>query len=340
MKGKLLTLRFMLILSTLIVSGCGTITAQPTPVPPTPTPVPPTPTPELFKPIENSLVVFEKEGKIFLLDGLNSQPTQVAEGNGPSFSPDRSKIAYVKMDEDNNIHIYELETGKTEALNTDEGRLRDVSWSPNGRYLVTDSGTSPLGAGGVYEYPTGRKITSFSSYVGITEWVSDQEFVFLEPQEVSPPRPWGSGDGGGLSKITLPGGERQSLAQATALEDFFLLKVENGTIYFSKTTVKSSDDWGVVEGEVSYWQMDGNGEEKREIPKPETLTEKVTSELPAEFSEYRIFSGPIRHPDEDNWVIFDINKEGSVYNDPICIMNLNNPKDSFMQIAIGSYASW
>ena len=45
MKSKLSTLGLVLILSTLIVSGCRPTTAQPTPVPPTPTPVPPTATP-------------------------------------------------------------------------------------------------------------------------------------------------------------------------------------------------------------------------------------------------------------------------------------------------------
>ena len=30
-------------------------------------------------------------------------------------------------------------------------------------------------------------------------------------------------------------------------------------------------------------------------------------------------------------LLFDINKEGSIYNDPICIMNLNDPKNSFKQ---------
>ena len=38
--SKLSTLGFVLILSALIFSGCGPITAQPTPVPPTPTPIP------------------------------------------------------------------------------------------------------------------------------------------------------------------------------------------------------------------------------------------------------------------------------------------------------------
>jgi len=50
MKSKLSTLGFVLILSALIVSGCGPTTAQPAPVPSTPTAVPPTPVPPMPTP--------------------------------------------------------------------------------------------------------------------------------------------------------------------------------------------------------------------------------------------------------------------------------------------------
>ncbi len=290
--------------------------------------------------VENSTVVFEKEGKIFLLKGLSAQPTEVAKGNGPTLSPDRSKIAYVRMDEDNNIHLYEIDTAKTEVIQTNERRLRGVSWSLNAKYLITDSGTGPIGGGAVFEYPAGNKIASFGTY-GKIEWINNNELVFVEPQEISPPRPYGGGQGSGLAKVKLPNGERQILVQANGLEDFSLLKVKNGIVYFSKRTVKANDDWSYHEKqETTYWQMNSDSSGKKTISKPEILSEKVAGYLPTEFSGYRIFSGPILHPSLSNWVIFDINKEGSIYNDPICVMDLNNPQGTFKQIATGSYPSW
>lgn len=305
-----------------------------------PTPIEQIPTTSVNN-INNSMVIFEKNGEIFLLKGLGSQPIGIAKGNTPVLSPDRSKIAYVKMDVDKNIYVYDIVSTKTETIQTtDEWRLRGVEWSLSNKYLITDSGTDVVGAGGVYEYPGGKKIASFRNY-GKTEWVNNNEFVFEEPQEVSPLRPYGGGQGSGLAKMKLPTGEKQVLTQATSLEDFSLLKVEKGVVYFSKRAVKNSDDWSDPEKpETTYWQINSDGTGKKTISKPETLREKVVNYLPAEFSGYRIFSGPIVHPNFSNWVIFDINKEGSVYNDPICIMDISNPQNTFKQIATGSYPSW
>jgi Tol biopolymer transport system component len=69
-----------------------------------------------------------------LLKGLQNKPIEIDEGESPSLSSDQTKIAYVKMDIDNNIHIYDIISGEKETITTDEWRLRRISWSPNGKY--------------------------------------------------------------------------------------------------------------------------------------------------------------------------------------------------------------
>lgn len=316
---------------------------QPSLAQPTQTPVAtitPKQEPSQITDVEQSLLVFEKDGKIFLLNGLGSEAVEIDEGNSPSLSNDQTKIAYVKMDKDNNIHIYDRITEKKESITTDEWRLRGVQWSPDDKYLITDSGTSLQGGGAVYEYPSGNKGTTFST-LGNLEWLNNSEFVYVEPQQVSPERPYGSGSGSGLSKVSISSGAKQILAQASGVDDYNLLEMKNGIIYFSKTTVVDNNDWGMQDKEVkTYWKMNADGTGKAEISKPETLRDKVLTTIPQQYSDYQLFSGPDRNDNLTSWVIFDLNSGGSVYNNLICIVDIENPQNTFKQITVGTYPTW
>ncbi len=290
--------------------------------------------------VEQSLLVFEKNREVFLLDGLNSEAVEIDEGNSPSLSSDQTKIAYVKMDQDNNIHIYDRVTEKKESIVTDERRLRGVQWSPDGKYLITDSGTSPQGSRAVYEYPSGNKGLTFSTF-GNLEWLNNSEFVFTEPQEVSPERPYGSGSGSGLSKVSIISGAKQTLTQASGLDDYNLLEVTDGIIYFSKTTVADNNDWGMQDKETkTYWKMNADGTGKTKVSKPETLRSEVLAAIPQQYSNYQLFSGPDRNNNLSNWVVFDLNSGGSVYENLICIVNIENPQNTFRQVTVGAYPTW
>lgn len=316
---------------------------QPRLAQPTQTPVvttTPEQEPSQITDVEQSLLVFEKDEKIFLLNGLNSEAVEIDEGNSPSLSSDQTKIAYVKMDKDNNIHIYDRVTKKGESITTDEWRLRGVQWSPDSKYLITDSGTSPQGDGAVYEYPSGSKGSTFSTF-GNLEWLNASEFVSVEPQQVFPERPHGSGSGSGLSKVSIGSKAKQILAQASGVDDYNLLEIKNGMIYFSKTTVADNNDWGMQDKEVkTYWKMNADGTGKAEISKPETLRDKVIATIPQQYSDYQLFSGPDRNDNLSNWVVFDLNGGGSVYKNLICIVDIESPQNTFRQITVGTYPTW
>jgi len=289
--------------------------------------------------VEQSLLVFEKDEKIFLLNGLGSEAVEIDEGNSPSLSSDQTKIAYVKMDKDNNIHIYDRITGKKESINTDQWRLRGVQWSPDSKYLLTNSGTSPLGEGAVYEYSSGKKGTTFSTS-GNLKWLNNSEFVYVETQPVSPERPYGSGTGSGLSKVSITNGAKQRLAQASGVDDYNLLEIKNGIIYFLKRTVADNNDWGMQDKETkTYWKMNADGTEKAEISKPETLRDKVLTTIPQQYSDYQPY-GSDRNDNLTNWVVFELNNGRSVYEDLICIVDIESPQNTFRQITVGTYPTW
>ncbi len=290
--------------------------------------------------IRQSPLVFIKEGQIFLLKGLDSEPLLIDEGSALSLSNDQTKIAYVKMDKDNNIYIYNKSTKEKKTIITSEERLRAVEWSPNDRYLITDSGTGTAGRGAIYEYPSGKKISTFSILVDRLQWLNNNEFIYVEAQEVSPLRPFGFGFGSGLAKISLPSGSKKILAQANTLNDYSLLKVENEKIYFSKRTVDDNDMWKIHDQIVkTYWKMSADGAEKNEISEPETLEDEILSLIPQEYSDYRL-SSLDRNNNLTNWIVFRLNSGDSISESLICIINTEDPQNTFEQIAVGTHPNW
>jgi len=89
MQSKLFISGCVLILSALILSGCGSATAQPTPVPPTPTPIPPTPTPMPHNPgVADLLRDPPVPGETIEVDAYFSGAGPVLSPEGPIPRPD------------------------------------------------------------------------------------------------------------------------------------------------------------------------------------------------------------------------------------------------------------
>jgi hypothetical protein len=189
------------------------------------------------------------------------------------------------------------------------------------------------------KYPTGNKVATFSVQ-GKTKWLNNNELIYQEAQQVNPPRPWENGYGIGLSKIRATDGKKQILLQADKLNDYQLLKVENEIIYFSKRTVASSDDWEVQEKQIeTYWKINTDGTNMTEINKPETLENEVLALIPQQYSNYQLYSLD-RNDKLTNWVVFELSEGGSIYNDLICILDIENPATSFRQITVGTSPNW
>jgi WD40 repeat protein len=291
--------------------------------------------------VEQSPIVFKRDGKIILLDGIDGEEIEIDEGDSPSINYDQMKVAYIKMDEDNNIHIHNIETGQKENVITEEGRLRSVQWSPNGKYLVTNSGTSAEGCGAIYEYPSGNKSAAFGTIGSGWEWLNNAELVFVEPQEVTPERPYESGLGMGLSKISAAAGGKQVLAQVTSTEDYGLIEIIDGVIFFSKTEVADSSYWVTSdERTVTYWKMSGDGAGKEAVKGSELTKEKVAAVASERYPEYELHWVPDRNTNFPNWVIFSLYKGGDGGDSAICIADLDDLQNTLKQIATGAYPDW
>lgn len=182
---------------------------------------------------------------------------------GSLLSPNKKILASCKDNNHREISLYNYETKEIKLLANypKDSPLYIDSWSPNDKYLLTDFGTSPVRTKNAYEISTGKNTASFQSY-SKPLWLNNEEVLFLELQEVTPPRPWESGEGSGISIINLATGEKKVLKKATELKQYgsaeFKL-LDNGDIQFSLTEVSSPDNWG-IEGRISFWVMNKNGD--------------------------------------------------------------------------------
>jgi hypothetical protein len=129
-----------------------TPTVPPSPTPPaTPTPTP-TPTPSatpnpgptpILPPGGNGKIVFERDGRIFVMeaDGANqTQLTTTALDSQPAWSPDGTKIAFMSMRTPPYPNVYVMNADGSHPVrlsinNNDEGN-HDPAWSPDGAKIV------------------------------------------------------------------------------------------------------------------------------------------------------------------------------------------------------------
>jgi len=73
------------------------------------------------------------------------------------------------------------------------------------KYLVVDTGTSPVRGKTIIDVSNQKEILSFTTLDDAYGWISNNEIVFTDLQKVSEPRPYGGGEGCGIAIINLKG---------------------------------------------------------------------------------------------------------------------------------------
>lgn len=304
--------------------------------------------------IQNSIIVYENNG-IMLLNGLNNTPSDIDSlGMSPSYSPVLQKIAYInpgRVNNNNAIYIYDIPTKKSEELKytVSDGTLNRVEWSPDGKYIVAISSTYVIGGETVYEYPSGRKITTITAYLKIPPlfWDSDGSLIFRDPQGVTPPRQSGGGEGVGISKISLPSGQKQILLQANAQYDYDLMGVTNNFINYQPLDPNNPVETNKqISSPTNCWQMNSNGQNNKSIdcksiPGVET-NNIVSSHLPTELSGFGVIEC-IPNTNDPKWVVCSFYKPSTSPGGPaskIGLFNIDNPESGVQIIGNGDNPAW
>jgi WD40 repeat protein len=166
---------------------------------PTPTPFPKVDLPIgalAFISYDRQLLIRDPAGEICVLagDGI---------ANSPAWSPDGTRLAFSYQVDDKaaaELRIYDLQTGDQTTVWTDPDlappyadAIREIAWSPSGRYLAFSQGCCPLGPVSIWDL----EAAALAGYRGAYRmfWKLDEDVLTLSiPQPVGEFIPIGSGD--------------------------------------------------------------------------------------------------------------------------------------------------
>lgn len=301
----------------------------------------------------DSPIFYEYDDQVWQFNLKSEVKKKIANGIRPVISPDKTKIAYTyqgsnkyfKPSEVNltGIHLFDIATGKDKLLKhyDKDYPVWQTSWSPDGKYLVIDTGTSPVRDKTVIDSNNGKEILSFTTYSNSYAWINDNEIVFSDLQDITEPRPYGGGgEGTGIAIINL-NGQKRVLKTATDKKDYSFIQLVDDKIYFSLTTVESSEGW-IDESKqtISYWTMDKFGNNLIQVEKIEGLGEKIKKLLPSPYNEYKSLWYATSLTNNKDWTVFILNKESkTTLEDEIFIMDINNP-ESIKKIGNGTWPTW
>ncbi|MGB4131222.1 MAG: hypothetical protein WBK45_04755 [Tepidanaerobacteraceae bacterium] len=109
------------------------------------------------------------------------------------WSPDNKKVAYTVFEqsrENTRIYIWHVGEKEPKLVQGVEGKIDDLYWSPDSRYIVADIGTSALRLGEIVDVERRIKVDSIK-YAGKPAWAPDSKWLALgKVRSIIPPIEW------------------------------------------------------------------------------------------------------------------------------------------------------
>jgi len=220
------------------------------------------------------LTIYELNGKIWADDIFAGTKSEIATGTDPLLSPDTTIIAYSRYlsDVSGGIYLYDFISGKESLLReyTDMPNANPEKWSPDSQHLVIDMGTGIQRGKEIINIKNGKLAASFGSFGQSSYgWVDNANLAYTDISYNLLPCN-AELCGFGLSLLTLDG-ESVKLKTPDSLTDYHFINTRGSKIYFYKSITNRPNDFSdYAKVEKSYWMIDPNGQNERQIDEIET----------------------------------------------------------------------
>lgn len=312
------------IIVTLLLTAC--VCPAPTPpstdVPPTVAPTkepPPTaepttpPTPTVAAPSQLIAFVNQEDHQCLLEPHERSETclTTSGEDSSPAWSPDGRTLAYAHREggrpEPAEVMLYSLDSQSSSPLALDivdepfYQVIGEIKWSPNGRYLLLDYGTSMARGAYVVDASTGKALHNLG-VIGHAFWSPDGERLAMGiRQPLEERHPDELGDAVSLAVLEIGQREPRVLLEGTYESSYFPRAwLPDGRVLYSRT------DWegDMPAREPTQWTIDpdvgGEPQPAEDIPLAFD-TDALKALLPEEFQSE---AWQLSLSAEGRWLIF------------------------------------
>lgn len=300
--------------------------------------------------VESKILMLTEKSELYIISPIDKEKILLLDGvSAYASSDDKNYIAYLKTypfvtdqsKSDSDIHIYNIKTQQESKIVAGQGAQRGVSWSPDGKYIIVERGTSVTGANDVYSVETGKNIGC--SFSGTALWISNIEFLTALFAENFTQRSGQMMDAQGIRKINIENCQSETFLLPTNTANFSAVKIVDNNVIVQKTYVDKSEDWGdfSVESKIKTTYEKYNLQTKLGTPYPEYENEinsendRLKALVPFTVKVKRVFT-----TDKDvatGWELINVHKGGSLYNNEVYLMG---PDKTVVKIGEEAFATW
>jgi hypothetical protein len=301
--------------------------------------------------LSSNLLLLTQDGTLSYSNPMSKTETKLLEGVETfDASNDKKKIIYLKKCPqgedvstcDKNTYIYDMETKEGKIIETGLDTPRNVSFAPDDRYIIVETGTGGPGTNNIFPSDGGESTCQFYSFSDPI-WLSNLEALIMYFDKSVAPRLGEIMEGVGVGKINIQTCKTEALIKPTDLDEYRAIEMQGTDLIVMKTSVENANDW-VMPGIMSkikdtYEKYNIQTGELQPYPEYKTQLDNKISKMESLFKDTKNFSR-VSIGDKDvvsGWEMVNVQKKGNMYNRDVYIVG---PDGTSIFIGKNVIAKW